>query len=268
VDIFEYDDYKEILQLKVAENRGKTGYKSRLARAAGCPSSFISQVLHSHVQLSLDHALGIARFWQLNSLQNDFFLTLVTMVRASTPELKRYLGEKLEKIKDESQDISAHLQEPSIETENQQWTYYSFWYYAAIHMLLTIPEYRTVANISKKLKMPTFLIKKVLQDLSNMGLAKNEASEWSATESSLHLPKRSAVSSINHLIWRQKISSYLSERPMDEDQFHYTGVFTLSRADFERIRTVLIDTIANVRKRIIESPEEELVCLSCDWFQI
>src|SRR5687768_13356982 len=88
--IFNFLDYKKYLKEVIRENRGTHGYKTRLAKAAGCRSSYLSQVLHGNFDLSPEHALGLANFWGLSTTEKDFFIQLVHLARAGTKELKKY----------------------------------------------------------------------------------------------------------------------------------------------------------------------------------
>ena len=53
------------------------GYQGKLAKAAHCHSSHISQVIRKKSQLTLDQAAGIACFWELDPNETEYWLTLI-----------------------------------------------------------------------------------------------------------------------------------------------------------------------------------------------
>ena len=58
------------------------GYQRQLSEAAGCHTSYLSQVLADKAQLTPDHAAGLAVFWQWNETASEYFLTMVQLERA------------------------------------------------------------------------------------------------------------------------------------------------------------------------------------------
>jgi len=65
--LFSSENYKAYLK-SVLDGPGKErGYQSRLAEAAGCQRSYLSQVVHSTPHLTPEHAMGMAQFWKLRS---------------------------------------------------------------------------------------------------------------------------------------------------------------------------------------------------------
>ena len=72
--IYEFEDYRQFIRHQLEANKQQRGYQSVLAKAAGCQPSFFSQAVRGQVQLTPDHAVGLADFWQLDSHQTDYFL--------------------------------------------------------------------------------------------------------------------------------------------------------------------------------------------------
>jgi len=65
-NVFNHLDYKDFLKIQIEENHEAYGYKSRLAKAANCQKSFLSQVLNSHIHLTPEHAVGLCQFWKFS----------------------------------------------------------------------------------------------------------------------------------------------------------------------------------------------------------
>ena len=250
----------------ITANEFQTGYKSRLASAMGSPPSFLSQVLHRHVELSLDHGIRLARFWSLSNLEQAYFQDLISLSRAGSHELKDYLQGRLTQARTQAQDLSQRFERPKISSTDEQWTYYTTWYFGAIHLLLTIPGFRTIEKIAQKLHLPAEQVEEALRALEQMGLVKAHEKSWKVTQKSIHLPKTSAASPVNHWIWRQKgIESIHRAKP---DDLHYTSLHTLSRRSVAILKGILLRAIDEIRKEVEPSPEEELVCINLDLFHI
>ena len=81
--MFDLDDYKAVLRTQIDRNRSVRGYQKKLSEACRCHTSFISQVINSHLHLTPDHAADMCVFWGFNDLQTDYYSTLVEYNRAS-----------------------------------------------------------------------------------------------------------------------------------------------------------------------------------------
>ena len=197
--IFDSFDYKKVLKADISENKDEYGYKSKLATAAGCQKSFLSQVLNGHVHLTPEHALGLARFWKLSERERDYFIALVNFGRAGTKELTDYLKEKLVLMKREHENLGKRFEAPALSLkEDLASTYYSAWHFSAIHIGLTIPSLRSTAKIAKRFHLSEELVQDTLQQLKNLGLAEKRADgSWIATKKSLHLSSDSIFNFIN-----------------------------------------------------------------------
>jgi uncharacterized protein (TIGR02147 family) len=267
IDVFRFTDYRDVIKAQTEESGQGRGYQTLLAQAAGCKRSFLSQVIHSHVHLTLDHAAGLSAFWKFNEDETDWFMELVVLARAGSRFLKDISRRRMAKLKKKRENLAERLEVPRSVGREAQLNYYSAWYWAAIHILLCIPDYSTVPSISDRLKLPAELVKQTLISLEEMDLvSRSKSGSWRATEKDIHLPKSSNLTIINHINWRHRVIYNIQQG--DEQAIHYSGVHALSRADFERIKDLLLETIQNARGIVNPSQEEELICLACDLFQV
>ena len=268
MNLFSYSDYKKFLKDKISENRALFGYKTKLAKAANCQKSFLSVVLSSHTHLTIEHAFGLSSFFQFNRAERDFFIHLLQFARAGTIELKKYYSEKMQNQKLEHENFGKRFPHENIVSEGKDaGIYYSNWTFAAIHILLTIPEYQTDSAIAKKLLIPLSQVRSVLRELADLGLAKKGSGvSWQATKMNIHIAKDSYLNQINHSNWRRKAEENIAQKT--SDSVHYTGIYSLSRADLELLRDLIFDLVERSRKIAIASPEEELVCFACDFFRV
>lgn len=194
MSVFEFNDYKFFLLRTVEQNRHVRGYKSRLAEAAGCKNSFISQVLHGHVHLTPEHAVGLAHFWAFSATEREYFLELVNHARSGTPELRAHIMARLARLRldacggkgcaadwvDGSGEVStasaaATASHPTV-------AYYSTWYHAAIHMLTAHGEFSSVDSIGSHLHLAEGAVCESLSLLESLGLCACQAGRWMQVE--------------------------------------------------------------------------------------
>jgi uncharacterized protein (TIGR02147 family) len=263
---FQHQDYKNVLREKIHENQGVSGYKGKLAEAAGCQRAYLSQVLSSHVQLTPDHAAGLALFWGLSALERDYFMELVNHARAATPALRRLIESRLEVMKDKQNSVSGRIGKPRIESIQLQSQYYSSWHYSAIHILITIAKYRTPSAIAERLSLSEDIVAAALTVLEQMGLAKRAKGGWIPVSFDLHLPKNSPLTNVNHMNWRTR--AVQNAQRDGTDAVHFTAVYSLSEKDFQLLRTRMLQFISETRDVALSSSEEDLVSFTCDYFRV
>jgi uncharacterized protein (TIGR02147 family) len=269
VNLFEQSDYKNYLRLRIREQGKSRGYKSRVSEALGQAPSFLSQVLHTHVELTQDHAFRLARFWGLSSLEQDYWMTLVSFARASGPDYKKFLKERLERLRSENLNLSQRFKEPTVEEDRRSDRYYGAWYRGALHMLLTIPELNSPERLSARVGLPVDFVVQGLRELAEMGLATEENGKWKTAINSIHLKKGSSLSAFNHQIWRNRAIEQLMMAPKSrEESLNYTALYTLSHEDFGRLRQLILKFVEDTRDLVTPSKEETLGCLNLDWFEV
>jgi hypothetical protein len=264
--VFAYEDYKAFLHAKIAGHAGSPGYKTQLARAMGRPQSFLSQVLHTHVHLTWDHGLRLAQFWNLTSDERDCFLDLIQLARAATPELRAFLERRLSELRKKNETLARRFDLPALETTETQWAYYTAWHFGAIHMALTIPELRTGSSLARRFHLPLETIESSLASLQQMGLCERKGERWLPTQSNLYIDRRSPASPVNHMIWRQRAIEDIFRSP--GKGLHNTVLHTLSRADLDQVRAMILDLIERTRQIVVPSKEEALVCICVDLFEV
>ena len=101
MNVYEASAYKEFLNSKIQAFRSVKGYKTQLAKAAGFSPSFLSQVIHGHIELTPEHAIRLARFWELDAFETDYFMLLVDSARAGSIALREHLAVKMAKFRAE-----------------------------------------------------------------------------------------------------------------------------------------------------------------------
>lgn len=269
MDPFPFDDYKDVLRAAIKAASGKRGYQGAMAAAAGCKSSYLSQVLSGPAHLTPDHGIGVAEFLGLADLASDYFLNLLHAARAATPKLKARLSAQRMTLKKQRDDLMARFagaRPPDVTAEGAT-RYYSHWRYAALHLMLGIPALQTPAALAPRLGLSVRKTQEMLESLAAMSLAALEGGRWVPRDNNLHLPKGSVMANVSHANWRMRSVQRVQEEDRGDDLF-YTGVHTLSRQDLSKVKEILRDSLARARAVIGPSKEEEAVCIICDCFVI
>ncbi len=264
--VFEYSDYKEFLKDQISSHKHIRGYLSRLAEAAKCQKSYLTQVIKGHVHFTPEHAMGASTFWDFSESETDFFVELVHFARTDHGDLKRRITKRLKLIREEQENLSKRFSTSALQEPEIQQLYYSNWVYCALHILVSIPQFQTISEISKRLNLPNELAKSSLEELKKLGLVEYEKQRWKFRGSNLHLAKGAALLPTHHHNWRAR--AVLDSQNHLTDGIHYTAVQTLTLTDFEKIKTLLLQALDQQRKIVLASEEDEMACLALDWFKI
>lgn len=264
--VFDFTDYKSYLKARIEESRGFRGYQSQLAKAAGCQRSFLSQVLNGPMDLSREHAAELTRFFGFTSTEAEYFVGLVDYARAGSKQLKEMTRERLAKLRETAQNLSARVKVTEIADAELRSLYYSSWYWSAIHVMVAVPRFQTPQAIADRLGLPLDLVKTALVRLEEAGLVERTGNHWRIGKRDIHLHEGSALTEVNHTNWRQRALINAQLRP--KDALHYTSVFTMSRDDAAKLRDLFLNTIVQAREAIGPSPSEELYCYTSDFFRV
>lgn len=264
--LFDFEDYRSVIKWQIKTNVSVRGYQTLLAKAAGCQRAFLSQALNSHVHLTPDHAAGLSKFCQFDELETDYFLELVSLERASSPSLKQVIERRIRVLRKQRLNLAERFRTNEPLPENVQALYYSSWHMAAIHVMLSIPEFSDINKISQRLHLPAPLVQSTIKTLEELKIVKKTGKGWIISNKHLYLPKTSPFTSANHINWRQRAIENIQSQ--DTEAIHYSVVSALSIADIEKFRELILKCIEDTRKIVEPSPEEEVICFTCDFFKV
>ncbi len=262
--VFDSANYKLYLAARILDE-GR-GAKSRLAGALHCHVAYISQILNDSAHLSLEQAHAANAYLGHSAQEADYFLLLVLRDRAGTADLAQYFQKKITAAAQEQNRLRNSLQYKKTLNRSEQSTYYSAWYYAAIHILLTIPEFRTRERLARHLGLSGEQVSRALKFLEDAGLAVRSGSGYRASEVSLHVGDDSPMMRLQHEHWRLR-SVHSLDRTENTD-LRYTSVVSLSEKDVPRVRKILVEAIRQIREVVRPSSEETAYCYLLDLFRI
>jgi uncharacterized protein (TIGR02147 family) len=260
--IFDYRDYKAFLSDTI-ERKGH-GERSRIAAALRCHLAYVSQVLNGGAQLSLEQADLLNTHLAHNEEESDFLLLLVGHARAGTESLRKRYEQRIRRVLAERARVEARLKLKKPLAPESRATYYSSWFYSAIHLLLSIPEFQTKDKIAQHLRLPMAQVTQALDFLVSTGLAEHSGGRYRTGQVTLHLENNSPLSPRHHSSWRMQAVQAIDRQ--DPANFHYTSVISMSPDDVPAVRKILVDAIEQIRAVVRSSPEEAIYCYSIDHF--
>lgn len=263
--IFDFLNYKAYLK-EVGKNKiyGGRGFRSRLAAALRCQSAYISQVLNGNADFSLEQAELVNGLLNHNKNEAHFFILLVQYTRAGSTSLKNYFHAQIQKVLQERVQLKDRLEYKKTLSSEDQAVYYSAWYYAAVHMLLSVPAMQAKEAVSEFLKLPMETVHSVLDFLISTGLAMEEGGRYKIGSTSIHLGADSAMSFSQHTNWRMKaIASLTKKRNTD---LHYSSLVSISKNDIPKVREIMVKAIEEIRGLVRDSKEETVCCYLMDLF--
>lgn len=267
VDVFKYDDYKAYLVDLIEErSERQKGIRSRLARAAACQSAYVSQVLNGHNHFSLEQAEAIGSYLGLSEDELDFFLLLVQIARAGTPSLTKRLSAKKAKAREARLSLKNRLKETADVSASDTARYFTHWDIAAVHALISIPDYLTVPAIAGRLKLPVERVREILEFLESTGQVRRDGDRYEYGVARMHFGTDSPVLPLHHTNWRlQAIRSM--NRDLSQDT-HYTSVMTLSEKDVAEVKEKWVEFVLELHERNKKTDPEDLHSLTFDFFRV
>lgn len=266
MNIYDYDNYKLLLLEYIKLNQAIRGYQGKLAEAARCSPSYLSQALKGKQELTPDQAINLAVHLNLNQHETEYFLTLVNFSRAVNPPLKDFLRQQLQALKEAQNKLSVRIKQ-SANAKDLEAEYYSSWMYAAVHLITSSEDYQEPEAISLRLGIPILRIKKILSKLEAMDLIEKKKGKWVYKNSAAHLPDDSHMTELNHLHWRNRAILDV-QKGSGNESLHYSSTFTMSKKDYVKLKKLLLDTVENSRKLIGSSGTDELYSFNCDLFKV
>jgi uncharacterized protein (TIGR02147 family) len=263
--VFDYPDYKPYLSERILE-RGR-GERSRIAEALRCHLAYVSQVLNGSADFSLEQADLLNTYFNHSEDEAEFFLLLVSRARAGLPSLEKRFDSRIKRTLQDRLMLENRLRNQKYLTPEDQAIYYSAWYYSAIHLLITIPQFQTREQLIEHLRLSPHQVARALDFLVASGLAQSEAGRYRAGEVRLHLKNDSAWIARHHSSWRMQ-AIRATERE-DPKSFHYTSVVSMDEKDAPQVRKILVDAIEQVRAVVRSAPKENAAyCYTLDFFGI
>ncbi len=266
--IFHCQNYREAVRTKLNQDGGERGYRSKLAKSAGCQLSYINHVLDSRADFTPDQAVGICEYWNLGDLESEYFMNLIYLGRAHSPKLKMRLERRLAEIRKAHTKSQKNRLSQDPYDQEKVIEYYLDWAAAAVHALLSLPQGKDPTFIANRLGLEETRTRQLLLLLQDLGFAAQDASGWRSTSKFFHAADENRYANLHHTNWRRQSERELGRYPQRKENLHYTALYSLSQADFQKLRKMLVDVIAQTRDVVRPSQEETVICFALDLFEL
>jgi len=266
--VFDYQSYKAYLnELIVNHPKRGRGLKTALAAAAPCQMTYVSRVLNGDRHFTFEQAQGISTFLGHTEDESRFFLLLLSLEKAGTPNLRQWYKKEIDREIQRHLTLKDRFKAKEFLTREGQATFYGNWYYTAIHIALTIPSLRTKEALAKAFGIKLTTVSSVLEFLTSVGLAEQRGTEFVTGVTNTYLGSDSPLINQHHTNWRMRAISSLDNH--NQDDLHYSAVVTIPADEFVKIKSSFAKTIEEARKHWNEAKNETDVCaVSLDWFRL
>lgn len=265
ISIFAYQDYRKFTRESFKElEGGDYGKASKLARHMGVHSTFVSQFINNQKTISPEQGFKICTFLNLNQNETEYFLTMVQIERADVQEYKAHLTTKLMTLRENAQKLANRVSYEKQLSVEEQATFYSDWTYLACRLCVGLGK-NTIKSMGKYLGITEGQVEQVTGFLVRAGFLKHLEGKFSRIKQSTHLSSDSPWVKTHHRNWRMRAIEKVGQ---STSNMHYSAPMTISRADFYKIKELLIKTITEVDAIMEPSESETLVCLNIDWFHV
>jgi uncharacterized protein (TIGR02147 family) len=266
ISVFDFEDYKAyIVALEEQRASVQRGFRSRLAETLNCQNAYISQVLNGNANLGLEQGLKVARFFQLNEAESRYFLNLIELARAGTSDLQDYFRSELTALKQKHLNIKERLSKSKEISPDHQNVYYSSWLYPTVHMMVTVPQYRSVESIAAALRLANDDVRNVVLFLLSTDLVREQKGELLPGPAQIHLGKDSPHIRQHHTNWRVAAIQNVGR---NHEGIHYSTVSSLSRKDAETLKGKFVAMIKEYVETVSPSKEETIYNFNLDFYRL
>lgn len=264
ITIFDFENYRDYL--KEALGALGRGSRSRLAQHLNCQTAFISQVLGGKNEFSPEHSYLTAKFLKLDPAETNFLLLLVNHSRAGHVQLKEHLHQQILGIRQDREQVASRISPQKDLSEQEKAIYYSHWYHAAVHVLVSTGKWANKTSIAERLALPVSTVSESLEFLVKSGVLSRRGSQYSVGNKRLHIGGDSPYINKHHINWRFRGIHDLDRK--DPRSLHFSSSMGISKQDVDRVRELSLKFIEEVEAILVASEEEEAIQLNLDLFKI
>jgi uncharacterized protein (TIGR02147 family) len=170
IDIYEYIDYRKLMKDLYEERKKQFPFFSYryIAQKVGFSSAgFFVNVIQRKRNISSEFIFKFATVFKLKRPETEYFELLVLFDQAKSHDQKKYYFEKI---------LSSKKSKIKV-TDQQQYEFYSKWYYTAVREVLDIYKFDgDYAELAKRVSPPVTIAqaKRAVELLEQMGFIKKD----------------------------------------------------------------------------------------------
>ncbi|HWU42319.1 MAG TPA: TIGR02147 family protein [Bdellovibrio sp.] len=266
MSLFLHLDYRKYLSEHISK-LPKKGYGelSRMAKAIGIHQTLMSLILTDQRDLSLEQAHDLAHYLGLSENESDYFLLLVQYSRAGNTRFKESVKQKIERMRQEAQQLSKRIEHEKVLTEKERALIYSTWIYSAIRLFTATKTHGvTPEEITQRFHLSRPEVMNYLETLEAAGLIENSKGRYVIGKQKTFLEFGSPHLQKHHSNWR--IQALHQAHKMTKEELMYTCPMVIAYKDFPKLREKIAHFIKEFMRDVDISASEELACLNVDFF--
>ncbi|MCB0356151.1 MAG: TIGR02147 family protein [Bdellovibrionales bacterium] len=267
MNLFKYEDYKSYIKDRIQQMPRKgRGQLRQLAMHLGVSTVQVSHVFTGDRELNPELALEVASYFELKSLETEYFVLLVQKARAGTHRLKQHYNQQLSVVRQEGLSTGYRLEGAKVITEEVKLEYYTNVLHSLVRLVLLLDSVNGISEIAQRLHLSEQEAQTSLDFLLRYGFCEKVKGQIKVKDPVLYLPPDSPLVAQQHIHWR--LRGMEKVRFLSDEELFFSGPVTLAKQDLPRIKEEIKNFIAQFMNSIKDSKDEDLACLNIDWFKI
>jgi uncharacterized protein (TIGR02147 family) len=264
--IWDFTNYRDYLHFRLGSDGSRSGLRKKMASFIPVHTTFVSQVLGSKADFSLEQAESINQFLEHSEDEGDYFLLLVIKDRAGNSKLKKRYENKIQNMRAERLNIKGRLDRSEDISVKDREKFYSSSIYGAVHVLTSIESYQSIEALAEILKLSRKRVREIVEFLLKIQILVEKGDKIIPGPKHVHLSNDSELILKHHANWRQHTIAKLQF--LNKDDLHYSASMSLSKADAFRIKESMLENLKQNLCIIEKSKEEEAYVMCLDFYSL
>ncbi len=259
--IFETTDYKKYLKFKVEEARGNL---TKLAGIAQCQGSYLLRIINEEAHLTPDQAYRLSDYWDLDSTEKKYFMTMLSFERAADSKYKSELKLELNELQAQNNSLEKVVKRENVDEIQFLLEYHSDFKITLTHFLTACEKLQSNTSLLKRLSLDSQSLATITEFLKENALVATKGQNIQFQSGIGHIPTGSPVLPIFLNNWRQQ--AVQNSLKQNSDSIHYTNIQTIGISDLQRLLEISKQFIKKAKSLCDDSASEDVVVLNLDVF--
>lgn len=239
MNIFELNDYRDILKFRVASLK-KSNPKftlDQLAKRTRIQKSHLSRVMNGSSHFNVEQLFIVANEFGLSESESEFLQSLLQWQRATTSAFRTKSGKIVAKIRKENTGAkSAVKASKTIQSLDAQARYYANFLLPIVHMYLCIGGYaHQPERLAHRLNLDIETLNGMIDELEQMQIIIRKPEGITVLQEAMHLPAVNALTRSHQINLRIAACSALQNDVHRKDLF-FSASFSCNRAGVTSLR--------------------------------
>ena len=266
-EIFAYSNYVKYLEGLALDQKARGRTKAELALRLGCQPAYLSQVLAGRVHLTEEHILRLCESLEFEKPKTEYFLLLLRLAKAGSPELKKYLSLQLTELKKSSEELEEHLVANKRQGNDEAAMYYTSSILPSLmHVATSCQALQTPTALAERFRLDPQVVDHHLHQLEKFKMVEFRGGRWNFAGASLHFSKGSSLETQLQLARRLMALNQVSFR--QETDLHYSVLFSTDEVTFKKMRELFLTTIEKLHKQVAPTPGHDVYAICLDYFKV